>query len=266
MTVKENDDTLYWCKILKGPELEQKHHIIGFEPILSSTVDKKSIRRDLIHHMTLFECTPNVKNFDLWSKSKGIECNSKEPKFSAYNHESCITPVASWSKGSSSQFLPPHVGISFSGKQKYYMLEIHYDNPLRKTFSDSSGLRVHYTKVLRKYEGGVMINGVAALSTQLIPPKQKYFHNLGICGPSCTSNKLNIWPVDGINIISISVQTHSSGIKYKFSHIRNETELDTIVEDNNYNYNFQEVRQLENETKVISNDYLIINCTYDTKK
>lgn len=28
-------DTLYWCKILKAPVLQDKHHIIGYEALLT---------------------------------------------------------------------------------------------------------------------------------------------------------------------------------------------------------------------------------------
>lgn len=269
MTIHENYDTIYWCKIFKAPNLDQKHHIIGFEPILTKDILTK---KSTVHHMTLFECSEpsfekNTKDLDLWTKSKGVVCNSNDSNiFSAYNWDSCITPVASWGIGGSSQYLPEHVGIPFGGKQKYYMLEIHYDNPTRKTFEDNSGLRIHYTSKLREHDGGIMINGITTSSTQLIPPRQKSFRNLGICGQSCTSKQLNIFPEDGINVVSVSFQTHSAGRKFKFSHIRNGTELEKIVEDDAYNYNYQEVRQLANETKVLPDDYLIIECSYDTQR
>lgn len=35
VSVESNMDTLYWCKILKAPTLHDKHHIIGYEAILS---------------------------------------------------------------------------------------------------------------------------------------------------------------------------------------------------------------------------------------
>lgn len=269
MTIHESYDTIYWCKIFKGPDLIQKHHIIGFEPILTKDIVTK---KSTVHHMTLFECTErafekNTDDLEVWTKSKGVVCNSNDSNiFSAYNWDSCIRPVASWGIGGSAQYLPDHVGIPFSGKQKYYMLEIHYDNPTRKTFEDNSGLRIHYTSKLRQHDGGIMVNGVTTSSTQLIPPRQKSFKNIGICGQSCTSKELNVFPDDGINIVSVSFQTHSAGKKFKFSHIRNGTELDKIVEDDSYNYKYQEVRQLTNETKVLPDDYLIIECEYDTQR
>lgn len=258
VTIKENYDTVYWCKIFHAPAIKEKHHIIGFEPILNR--DRKS----LVHHMTLFECSNPVfegtsSELDLWTKSKGVICNSDDSSW-----DLCITPVATYGIGGGSQHFPPHVGIPLTGK--FYMLEIFYYNPSKKVFEDNSGLRLYYTKNLRKFEGGMMVSGVTPRSTQLVPPKQKQFTNLGICGKHCTSNEFNIFPDDGINIISVSPWTHSAGKKIRLSHIRNDTELEPIVEDNFHNYNFQEVRQLGNEVKVRNDDYLITECTYDTQK
>lgn len=94
------------------------------------------------------------------------------------------------------------------------MLEIHYDNPhgikcrhryeKKECFPnlclteisahDRSGFRVHYTEELRANDGGIMITGVSISDTQLIPPGQKLYRNVGICGPSCTNvvSKLNL--------------------------------------------------------------------------
>jgi len=45
----------------------------------------------------------------------------------------CVSPVVAWAMGSDGQFLPEHIGVPISGREAYYMLEVHYDNPtLRK--------------------------------------------------------------------------------------------------------------------------------------
>lgn len=46
-------------------------------------------------------------------------------------------------------------------------------------------------------------------------------------------------------------------------HIRNGAELDRIVEDDNYDYNYQQVTQLVNETIVLPGDYMITDCAYE---
>lgn len=53
---------------------------------------------------------------------------------------------------------------------------------------DHSGFRIHYTRRLREYDGGMMITGVSVSDTQMIPPQQKLYRNVGICGTSCTKS------------------------------------------------------------------------------
>jgi Copper type II ascorbate-dependent monooxygenase, N-terminal domain len=149
--------------------------------------------------MTLYECKFSAKQFDpeafaknsndleKWTKSHGVECSSS--LYSNGNWDSCITPVATYSYGGTSSYLPDHVGIPFSGSQKYYMLEIHYENPIKRNFIDNSGFRIHYTSKLRQFDAGIMTNGVSISETQLIPPRQKSFRNIGICGPLCEFKK-----------------------------------------------------------------------------
>jgi hypothetical protein len=139
--------------------------------------------------MTLFECQLNAfsgNDWDMWARTSGAVCNSNS--LTPVDWDSCITPVAAWGVGSTGQFLPEHVGIPFGGKNgpKFYMLEIHYDNPNKKRLQDHSGFRIHYTKQLRPNDAGMMISGVSISDTQMIPPGQKLYRNVGICGPSCT--------------------------------------------------------------------------------
>jgi Copper type II ascorbate-dependent monooxygenase, C-terminal domain len=75
----------------------------------------------------------------------------------------------------------------------------------------------------------------------------------------------SLFPEEGINIVSVSIHTHTNGKNVRLSHLRNGRELDRIVNDNHYNYNYQEVRQLANETKVVRGDFLILECSYNTQ-
>ena len=42
--------TLYWCTMLRLPDLEGKHHMIGYTPMLSRGNER------YVHHMMLYEC------------------------------------------------------------------------------------------------------------------------------------------------------------------------------------------------------------------
>lgn len=49
----------------------------------------------------------------------------------------------------------------------------------------------------------------------------------------------------------------------KLRHIRDGAELDRIVEDDNYDFNYQQVRQLEKEVTILPGDYIITDCAYE---
>lgn len=72
-----------------------------------------------------------------------------------------------------------------------------------------------------------------------------------------------MFPETGINIISATLHSHVAGRKMKLRHVRNGIELDRIIEDDTYDFNYQQVRQLENETTVLPGDYLITDCAYE---
>lgn len=75
--------------------------------------------------------------------------------------------------------------------------------------------------------------------------------------------QFKMFPQNGIKIISATLHSHVAGRKMKLRHVRNGLELDRIVEDDTYDYNYQQVRQLENETTVLPGDYLITDCAYE---
>lgn len=51
---------------------------------------------------------------------------------------------------------------------------------------DASGLRLFYTKQLRKNDVGVMTLGHLTIPTLIIPEKQNYWNITGYCPKSCT--------------------------------------------------------------------------------
>lgn len=66
------------------------------------------------------------------------------------------------------------------------MLEVHFDNPLRKYAVATTGLRLHYTSELRENEGGILITGIAPSTLHFIPPYQKEYKTAGYCSLNCT--------------------------------------------------------------------------------
>lgn len=86
--------------------------------------------RQLVHHMILYECDGGPDSMEKYVTLKGARCyGAGMPE----DWDRCVSPVVTWAMGSDGQFLPDHVGVPISGRDTYYMLEVHYDNPtLRK--------------------------------------------------------------------------------------------------------------------------------------
>lgn len=176
-------DTLYWCKIFKPPTLQEIHHIIGYEPIVGANHTEHA------HHMLLYECElgrfPNINEWESYVRSSGSACYGP---FMPRAWEVCLTPVVAWAVGSKGEFLPGHVGLPIAEKPNtYYMLEVHFDNPNMKNSAGTTGLKVHYTRQLRRHSAGIMVSGVTVSPLHVIPPKQPEYKSAGLCSGECTS-------------------------------------------------------------------------------
>ena len=64
---------------------------------------------------------------------------------------------------------------------------MHYDNPgLHGNVVDSSGLELHLTPRLRKFDSALMTVGHEVSNFQLIPPQEERFTTVGHCPEVCT--------------------------------------------------------------------------------
>uniref|UniRef100_A0A8C4QRG2 DOMON domain-containing protein n=1 Tax=Eptatretus burgeri TaxID=7764 RepID=A0A8C4QRG2_EPTBU len=130
-----------------------------------------------VHHMILYSCTRGSK-----------ELHNKEHR--CYNRNmpndfwSCVGIIVAWAVGGQSFVYPKNVGYSLGTPDdpKFVLLEIHYDNPERKTgVVDSSGFKLFYTPELRKIDSGIIELGADPSNLQIIPPRASAFRVYGIC-------------------------------------------------------------------------------------
>lgn len=85
--------------------------------------------QSLIHHMILYECDGGPDLMEKYVMLKGAQCyGNAMPE----DWNKCVSPVVTWAMGSDGQFLPDHIGVPIDGRDNYYMLEVHYDNPTFK--------------------------------------------------------------------------------------------------------------------------------------
>ncbi|XP_070166863.1 MOXD1 homolog 1-like [Polyergus mexicanus] len=250
----DDTDTVYWCKIFKASSLREKHHMIGYTPLVEKA------NKDLVHHVILYECASTSPILGEHARIAGARCYSPTMPRA---WESCLQPVLAWARGSKGEWLPEHVGIPVAehGDNSYYMLEVHYNNPSMKKVIDSSGVRLHLTPKLRPQEAGILVAGVAVSPLHLVPPKQKEYATAGYCTPHCTNM---MFPEDGINIVSVVLHSHLAGRRLSLKHIRRGKELPRIVQDNHFDFNYQQSHTLEKEVKVLPGDELVTECVYGT--
>jgi hypothetical protein len=157
-----------------------------------------------------------------------------------------------------------------SNQARFYMMETHYHNPYgdnmfdhqsKQNAVDSSGLRLYYTSVLRTYDAGVLSIGLDPNWRHIIPPEQKSVISEGHCVEECTEKA---FPKAGINIFAVTMRTHEIGKKVRLRHIRGNEELPPIVEDSNFDINYQEYLRLSSPVKSMPGDRMIAECTYDS--
>jgi len=73
-----------------------------------------------------------------------------------------------------------------------------------------------------------------------------------------------MFPEDGINIVSVVLHSHLAGRRLSLKHIRKGKELPRIVQDNHYDFDYQQSYTLEKEVKVLPGDELAAECIYGT--
>lgn len=56
---------------------------------------------------------------------------------------------------------------------------------------DSSGIRLHFTRSLRRYDAGIMELGLVYTPVMAVPPQQRSFYLSGYCNSQCTRTVCN---------------------------------------------------------------------------
>ncbi|XP_065570089.1 dopamine beta-hydroxylase-like isoform X4 [Artemia franciscana] len=246
-------ETTYWCRVQKIPEVfKDKHHVIQFEANIQAE------NEGVVHHIEVFYCeVAETANLPLYSGP----CDGTERPQTT---QACKRVIAAWAMGAGPFSYPKEAGQTFGGSSfsRYIMLEVHYNNPrLKKGIVDNSGIRLYYTKKLRKHDAGIIELGLEYTDKMAIPPLQEEFVLSGYCVPECTAVGL---PQNGITVFGSQLHTHLTGKRVMTRHIRNGRELPPLNQDLHYSPHFQEIRLLREPVNVLPGDSLITSCWYDT--
>jgi len=250
--------TLYWCNIVKVPPIEEKHHIVRMEPILDEASGA------VPHHVVLYECRIEDSELYLeqWVGHKGAQCHTPAmPDLFTV----CSFILVAWGIGSDGTTMPAEAGYPMHekyGGATYLMMETHYDNYQREEVSgDRSGLRLYYTPRLRPHDLGQATIGHMFDASIIVPPGEPRWDVRGHCSSECTRDLL---PAEGVLLTTGLLHAHLLGQAITLRHIRDGQELEPILRDDNYDFNYQQDRMMENPRRILPGDHLIVECTYNS--
>ncbi|KAK2864314.1 hypothetical protein Q7C36_003468 [Tachysurus vachellii] len=242
-------NTYYLCKIMNLPVFDRKYHIYRIEPVIQN--------QDFVHHMLLYRCPPSVTKFS------EMQCYTEETK--------CSQAIAVWGVGGGASEFPEAAGLPVDkdGNGTFYRLEVHYNNPNKIAgVVDNSGLRLYYTAQLRQYDAAVLQTGLMVTLGKLygIPPNISAFLTYGMCDTTYIPQILSQSPTGAkdLQVFAAYLHTHLAGRKMRVAHFRDGEQIDYLVQNEHYNFEFQQLTNLGKSKKVQLGDKLVVECTYDT--
>ncbi|CAF3053826.1 unnamed protein product [Rotaria sp. Silwood2] len=247
-------DTTYFCKIYKTPtNYSSKRHVIANQFLIESS------NRDFIHHILMYECDSTVQ-FNDSNLPEGLCYNVKS------QIQSCAINIATgWAVGGDYMTeYPKEAGYPIGGdfQIKYYMIEIHFNNPNQiSNITDSSGIRFYIGNQLRQYDIGYLTFGTDILPTSLaIPPNVQNF----IVDSYCPINATISIPMSGITVISAFPHAHLQGRSISTKIIRNQTAVQYLFNGETFDFNYQFEHRLAEPIKIYSGDEFATRCVYNT--
>jgi len=167
-----------------------------------------------------------------------------------------------WAVGGNPLILPQEAGIRMGASRnavKYFILEIHYDNPNREAgHVDQSGVKIYFTRNLRQYDAGTLMLGNIDTREGPIPPRLPFFHVESSCPSECTQK----WP-HSINVFADFQHMHNVG-KMIWSTVHRDGErLPGFMSRIEYwEFNFQDNIRLQRTLN--PGDRINTICIYDT--
>jgi len=145
---------------------------------------------------------------------------------------------------------------------KYYMVQMHYDNPNRiPNRSDSTGVRFYFGKEHRRYELGYLGLGTEANANSVaIPPGANRF----IVDSYCTANATKLIPDSGITVLGALPHTHLQGRSLWTKIIREKKAVDYLFNAEAFDFNYQFGNAFPKPIQLYPGDELATQCVYST--
>eukprot|EP01084_Bolivina_argentea_P203363 347353_1 len=245
-------DTTYYCKLFELPIHNETHHIVQIDPIITPE------NEGIIHHIVTYLCPTYFITNNTYIGHEDI-CDEWDTNMKS---KECIlgTINFAWAIGGNSLIFPNDAGLPMSGNSglHYMIMEIHYDNPeLKKNIIDFSGVRIWYTSQLREYDAGLLTIGSAINPYgQFIPQGMDELITNSFCTSDCTINGMH----EETYVFGSLLHAHTIATALNLRIIRDNKELKPIDSNWNYDFNYQQIIQLNPLYKILPGDEFIIDC------
>eukprot|EP01084_Bolivina_argentea_P273196 465296_1 len=245
-------DTKYHCKLVKLFNDTQEIYMTGISPLITPGNEQ------FVHHIIMYRCEVEndamvgfEEDCDNWS-------NMNDPNLCPR-----VLTLFAWAVGE--DYIMFGNDYSMAAPQ-YVILEIHYDNPeVINGVIDYSGLRIYYTPKPRPNMINVLSITDNVLSKEnkfFIPPHLSETSAFSYCSKRATKKILK--NVNNASVVGGFLHAHKTATGIILRHIRNNVELQPILQNMNWDFNFQEVILLEEHITILPGDELIAQCLYDT--
>jgi hypothetical protein len=229
-----NAETWYSCYSFQI-EVEQLHHIVGFEAKVTSP---------LVHHYVLS------------LSDEPVDLNPAE---------SCVTwprgIVWSWAPGMEPLNLPEEAGLLVGdapGGVVTFVMQVHYNNPLREVFTDDDGIDVLVTKDLRQHEAGIFT--VGDIYNYVIPPGEPAYEHVSRCESDRTSSLLD----HEIHVFAAFLHAHDIGRAISSEVFRDGSLVGPIAVDDPFDFNSQQFWPASIDIR--PGDVIETRCVYDSSE
>ena len=73
-------------------------------------------------------------------------------------------------------------------------------------------------------------------------------------------------PEGGLHLLYGAFHSHLAGVGMRVRHFRNGEEIEPIMVDDHYDFNFQNIKSLPENTTILRGDELLLECDMNTER
>ncbi|GAB0493947.1 hypothetical protein MMPV_005235 [Pyropia vietnamensis] len=204
------NETDYGCATfdLPPPPPGEVRQVVAVEAV----IDTSTAGGRLAHHLVLVSC-PKTPLFDEFKA--GRSCLGSMP--------ACTQTVFGWAVGSKPLIMPQDVGYPITADERYFLLQLHYDNPDGLSgIYDNSSVRLHTTSKPRRYDSGAI--GLGNLGIFIDKERvQSGINYTYTCPSECTSQM-----AEPVTVFYSALHAHYTALHMWTNVYRNGTFFKTI--------------------------------------